>query len=356
MNKYIVIASGGIGGAEKRFYDLFLEMRKRDKRTYLIAPSCLLKILNKRDFEGPLEGIISFEMERWSPIIFIVELAKFIFRSKRTDVFHYPLNPLFFLHLIPRRKFSMSLCYCYGTPKLDIKNKALSLQWMASHFASKIDVLNEVVYSDFISEVPKLKEKLTLTPGGTFVSSDEPSVKTKNCNIVFLSRLEKGKGIDLLFEIIPIMNNFFVEQSHKLSFDVYGQGSLEKHVLDEVNKLKKNGIQVEYHGFVDSSEVFPQSLAVLSLQELTNYPSRVVAEALISGAHVVILDSGDSRSFGQHPGIHYLEEDLKNIDKISGELMVSNGVKSHLISQQALERYSSRGYVDYFFNLLELKK
>lgn len=349
MRNYIVIASGGIGGAEKRFCDVFYEMRKRDANVFLVIPSCLYSLLDVNSDDG----VIVIELDKWSITRFYYFLYRnVIYHSDRNDTFHYPLNPPFFLHFFPRRKFSISFCYCYKSPRLFIKNKALILQYLASFFSSSIDVLNQRVLDDFISNNPRLKDRLKLTPGGTFLAKKHQGLKKKNKSIVYLSRLEEGKGINVLFQVIPMMHDIFCNNGYDdFCFDIYGKGSLEASVVRHVESLYQQGIKINYHGYIDSSAVFPNALAVLSLQTYTNYPSRVVAEALVYGCETIILDSGDSKKFGNQLGIHYLNENLNNISDISMRILSSNEKKQEEISISASERFCSYDYILYYKNV-----
>lgn len=122
-----------------------------------------------------------------------------------------------------------------------------------------------------------------------------------------------------------MMHEFFCNNGcDDFIFDIYGKGSLEASVIRHVENLYRKGIKINYHGYIDSSTVFPNALAVLSLQTYTNYPSRVVAEALVCGCEAIILDSGDSKNFGNQLGIHYLNENLNNISEISMQILSSD--------------------------------
>lgn len=355
MKKYIVIASGGIGGAEKRFFDIFVEMRKIDNNVYLVIPSCLFMLMTT-ELKGKLEeGVIIINMKKWSPLKFLFSLyIKVILRSTSSDSFHYPLNPAFFLHFLPFRRFSLSFCYCYEMPTFSFKNKALLLQWCAAFFAFKIDVLNRGVFNDFVEAFPKFSKKTKLTPGGTFISPYMKDLKKKSRSIVFLSRLEPGKGVERLFTIIPMINALYKDyHSESLSFDIYGVGSLKYSVVDNVDKMQSEGINVYYHGFIDSLSIFPSALAVLSLQEKTNYPSRVVAEALTCGCEVILLNTGDTKDFGEHKGIHYLDKDLGNLNEIMSAIRSSCLNRQKEISIASNERYSSTEYIEYYLDVFE---
>lgn len=352
MKKFIILASGGIGGAEKRFFDIFKAMVDAGDNVYLVLPSCLYYLLGTNESEIS-SRVILIDMEVWSPIKFICKLYfTVVYKSNSTDVFHYPLNPAFFLHFYPVRKFSLSYCYCYSRPKLGW-NKALSLQWLASLFASRIDILNSTIYSEFQLASLRGNRKASLTPGGTFIYPPKLELTNKELRFSFLSRMEEGKGLDVLFKVIPIIHNYYhLIGNSDVVFDIFGSGSLSAYVSDLAIDMKQKGIDVNYHGFVDSSSVFPKSKVVFSLQEKTNYPSRVVGEALINGCEVIILNSGDSKEFGQLEGLHYLCEDLSNIRDVLRTIMNSNVLKARCISNGAREKFCSQDYIDYFIHLI----
>jgi hypothetical protein len=96
---------------------------------------------------------------------------------------------------------------------------------------------------------------------------------------------------------------------------------------------------------------------VLSLQQQTNFPSRVVAEALVSGCGVVVRDSGDSRRFGELPGLAYCRDPLDAAD-LAGAISAlirqvqGNPAFCREIRTAALARFSSPEYLRYFDALL----
>ncbi|UWH26748.1 glycosyltransferase [Aeromonas veronii] len=351
MKKYIVIPSGGIGGAEKRFFDIFTEMRKIDKNIFLVLPYCLMeRLVNGLDCTS-VDGVIVLDVKSWSPLRFFFLLYKnVIIKSRRDDSFHYPLNPPFFLHFYPLRRFSISFCYCVALPKFSLTQKGICLQWLASFFASKIDILNKNLFEKFQHTHPYLSEKSSLTPGGTFLSPFRGDIIERSYDFVFIARLEPSKGLQKLFEIMPIINDSF--RHEPVSFHIFGEGSLETFLRTELKKLTDNGINVFYHGYTDSSAVLPITKTVLSLQEITNYPSRVVGEALACGCEVIILDVGDSRAFGEHLGIYYLDEDFGNLQRLIDVVRLTDLRKRKFISEQSKMRYSSRSYIDYYFNII----
>lgn len=364
MKKYIVLVSHGIGGAEKRFFDIFLDLIKNDKSYFLVAPSILL---DKLDSDGDIrskysDNFIIIKMDSWSFLRFVFLFFKnIIVNSNKDDVFHYPLNPLFFLHLFPfKRSFNMSLCYCYDIPRLSIKSFGLSLQYIAAFFARKIDILNNDIYVTFLKKHNYFRDKCYLSIGGSYIRDNEvpcPACNKKEKEFVFISRLESGKGVEDFLALIPKLNLMLVQfgiTDH--IFKIFGEGSLSVDVVNSTIELVSRGINVQYCGYQPANQVLPQAWCVFSLQRRTNYPSRVVAEALLFGCEVVVLNSGNSKDFGSIVGLHYLECDLSNIDVIIRAIVADdlcNSVPLQVeIAKASKAIFSNKKTLNYFAEFL----
>ncbi|MFA0603357.1 hypothetical protein [Vibrio amylolyticus] len=349
MSKYLVVASPSIGGAERRFFDIFKSLVEKGEDIYFIAPDLLLeKLDNNYEYR---ERIVDIKLKKWSYILFCIKLYfGCILSSSKEDVFHYPLNPPFFLHFLPIRKYSISYCYCYSRPKLSFKSIGLSLQRIAGMFAKSIDVLSPTVFSEL-----KHDSRTTLTPGGTFVYSPDYSCDGDKRNVAIVSRLENGKGIDTYFTIVNRLKSYESDLKNGLpSFRIYGDGSMKSWVVEIVGKLVKDGVDIRYMGFESPQEIFKNSGLVFSLQDKTNYPSRVVIESLLSGSQVVVLNTGDSKKFGNIKGLYYLEQELTNlIDIVNTASDISQNLKSKKdISEMTKRRINATSYLDYYSRVI----
>src|SRR6185312_1644365 len=94
-------------------------------------------------------------------------------------------------------------------------------------------------------------------------------------------------------------------------FRIAGYGPLQEHIAQRVAFLAGAGVPIAFIGYAAADALLPATAVVLSMQEVTNYPSRVVAEALMAGCAVVVRDTGDSREFGSDlPGLVYCSAHL----------------------------------------------
>lgn len=359
MRKYIVLVSGSIGGAEKRFFDIFRGLLQIDQKVFLVLPSCLFDIISQEeDLSNYLDNIIILDIPVWSPLIFIKKYFNEVLkRSNKNDFFHYPLSPLFFLHLLVKRKYSISFCDCHYLPRLSLKNMNASLQWLASFFSAKIDILSPSILKLACEKHPHIKRKASLTPGGTYIYPSSVTDVKKKRKFVFISRLEPDKGVDVLFEILPLINTLFLGKE-KVSFQIYGDGSLKGYVEQEVKVSQLNGIDVEFNGYGVVNDALSDVWCVFSLQDITNYPSRVVAEALLQGAEVLILDTGNSRDFGEGAGLNYVARNYSDLPDVIQDINMRASYKNmgtiESIKASAAAQFSSQKYLKYILSLLKV--
>jgi glycosyltransferase involved in cell wall biosynthesis len=355
MRKYIVIVSPSYGGAEKRFFDIFTALRRSDEEIYLIAPAMLIEQLkaDHPDRADVFERLLPVTLTSWSPWRFIRSYASLLRTLPRSSTFHYPMNCLWFLHIGRRDRLSLSVVNCITVPRLFSERRHATLNYIAFFFVRKIDVL-----SPFIFERVKdymMGHKASLTPGGTFILPPKAIEAPKQPVVTFFSRLIKEKGILDFLDIAPDLWRALKDETrHDIRLSVAGYGPLESEVAARVTSLSADGIPITFEGFRTAHEVMSQAAVVLSLQTVTNYPSRIVAEALASGCAVVVRASGNSTDFGSDlPGLEYCRDRLDAAEM--GQLIAGLVAKvcddsqyCEAIHEAARRRFSSEHYLDYF--------
>lgn len=354
---YVVIASNGVGGAERRFVDIFKGLIEQGHDCYLVLPGFLKdRLLNELD-DFFLAHVITIDMNRWSYLTFSYKLYFMLIRnSGYNSHFYYPLNPPFFLHILNKKcTYSISFCHSFLIPKITLKSFGLTMLRVASIFSKNIDVLNQPVLDDFLISNPWAKNKCSLTPKGTYVAKNGiDKIQEKSNKFVFMSRLIEGKGVDIFIKLVPKIHRILTEIGiANSSFHIAGEGPLIAYVVEEVEKLKTCNINAFYEGFCRPKNVFNNALCVFSLQDKTNFPSRVIAEALCYGCHVVALDTGDTKNFGNLAGLYYLDIEHKLLNEIIKCIVSSNAVTSSIISKESIEYFSNKEYIDYFYKLSE---
>lgn len=355
MHTYIVIVSPSYGGAEKRFFDIFTSLRRSGSDVVLVAPSGLIDQLktDHQDRQDVLKALVPVNMDSWNRFKFIFMFRRLLQTLPRGSSFHYPLNCLWPLHIGRGDRVSMSVADCTTVPSPFAYKRTSVWDWFSFFFVAKIDVLSPAIFSAM--KKYRAAKWMSLTPGGTYLTPSPIVTSGKLPTIVFLGRLVPGKGIDDFLNVLPDLWEQLREKVPELfTFEIAGYGSLQDHVADRVKALAKSGVPIIFNGYASAEPMLARSAVLLSMQEVTNYPSRVVAEALFAGCGVIVRDTGDSREFGEDlPGLVYCHGNLNTREMADQIVSLLTSVMldpdySYEVRAVALERFSSKHYIDYF--------
>src|SRR5690554_1013851 len=141
--KYIVIPSLAIGGAEKRFFDLFCALFDADNTYYLVLPQALHEQLSAQ-IELPKQyasNIIVIGRPGDSLVAFCIKYWAWLNKNVKGEaIFHYPINCLFPFHFFRKHSVSVSLTHCYAAPAFFTTSRSLFRQRLTMLFVKKVDV------------------------------------------------------------------------------------------------------------------------------------------------------------------------------------------------------------------------
>lgn len=353
---YLVLFSPSYGGAELRFFDIFRGLRQGGVDVRYVAPSSLTKQLI-HDFEPNADirqNIVSIESgPGWSRLRFSISFRRFLNAVPHGSIFHYPLTCLWPLHLFRSDHITMSFLDCSSVPSLFNRKKTSAWAWLSLFFTRKSDILSPAIFAK-LSNHPRAPS-MSLTPGGTFLLPRVSDAGQRLPIVCFFGRLAPLKGVPDFFDVLPdLWLCLKGKVPESFQFVVAGYGPLEDYVTERTEQAVRIGVPVRYIGFVKSDELLSRASVFLSLQEVTNYPSRIVAEALVSGCSVIVRDTGDSRSFGNGiPGLIYCDSSLNSTElsvliiRIINDYL-NNKILTKIISEFAVSKFGSLMYLDYF--------
>lgn len=359
MPSYIVIVSPSYGGAEKRFFDIFTALRRRGADVALIAPSSLVERYRADHPErmDVLAALIPIALDQWNPRGFVLGMRRLLRQLPRNASFHYPLNCLWPLHIGRGDRITMSHVDCTRVPTSVSRRLIDMWEWLSFFFAAHIDVLSPDVYAALRRH--RARRRMSLTPGGTFMLPPPPVRTKKAPSVVLMSRLAPRKGVEELLDALPeLWIRLQGQIPPDFSVQVAGYGVLEEQVKARIARLSSDGVPVRFLGYADAESLLTDASIVLSMQEVTNFPSRVVAEAMMAGCGVIVRDTGDSRQFGSDlPGLHYCKADLDpseladQIVSLIGRFDSEPSFRGE-IRTAAETKFSSASYIDYFSTLI----
>ena len=359
MRSHIVVVSPSYGGAERRFFDVFTGLRRSGVDVVFVAPSTLIAELraDHADRGDVFPGLVSVAMGSWSRLVFIRRFASILRTLPRGGYYHYPLNCLWPLHLGRGDQVSMSVADCTSVPGPFADKRTSVWAWVSFSFTRRIDVLSPTIFAAMRHQ--RAAPKMSLTPGGTFLVEPPRDSQTKTPTVVFVSRLVPGKGADDLLDVLgEVWTQLRPRVPAGFAFRIAGYGPLAERIAARVDALARAGTPVSFVGYAAAETLLGPAAVVLSLQETTNFPSRVVAEALMAGCAAIVRDTGDSRQFGiDLPGLVYCGATLdaqEMADQIATlvDLQMHDASFAGRLRSAAVARFSSPRYIDYFHHLI----
>jgi glycosyltransferase involved in cell wall biosynthesis len=261
----------------------------------------------------------------------------------------YLIPAIAFIKLVLRKTVSIS----YNGTSLDVHKRRTGISYY-----DKVRFLHRLVDKTEVLN-PLLLRESWIQPGKVHVApcsfSDrerfKPGKKIKK--IVFAGHFYEGKGVDLLRRIL------MASQSEEFAISIYGD-SVEG---DESSKdfkrwllkysLAHPHIRVEHKK--NMAGAYSDATVFLSLQQISNYPSQSVIEALYSGCGIVMTRTGDSELFGRPSYIRYIDP-TDTIDSIWSCITNVNQISMACasdIASASKKRHSLELYIEFIRNFLK---
>ena len=183
-------------------------------------------------------------------------------------------------------------------------------------------------------------ESVSITPCA-FTNLDEFKSAEKDRSFIFLSRLVKGKNVELFLDAVILIKSFLQDNGYKVI--IAGDGDL-KPVLEDKVKEENLGNLVFLPGYVDSREYFPQADVFMSLQNINNYPSQSLLEAIACGCYIIATDIGDTRTIVKSQFGSLCGYDAKEIADLMVEF-VNKELKDKLKIQQEARAFAEKTFI-----------
>ncbi|MFC4557932.1 glycosyltransferase family 4 protein [Virgibacillus kekensis] len=294
---FIIKVTNNYGGAERRFARL-INYISNDKR-YKISVILVGESSNTKKFKAEYlinKNINIFEINNNIKVLALIP-------KLNVDIIHFITVNTSFIFLYTNLKLIKKNCelilslnsydLCLGEYK-NILQK-ITFQKLLK-IVNKIDCL----YPSYIENVKKISQEISTSkdlkifyPENSFTDLDkfQPS-DNKNKVIVFASRLIAQKNPVLAIKSINECRTIIRANNYKVIFA--GGGPLYSNLEEYIKNHNLEDI-VKMTGNVDLSNILPKSRIFLSLQEMENYPSQSLLEAISSGNYIIASDVGDTK-------------------------------------------------------------
>lgn len=395
MSKYafILLTGGILGGAEKRFTQLFeyLSYKCPGQFYFIITWDLFYKILevfpnyaiqnlipiglktiihkNKKAFIGKSK---TYAINHPGFIKQIYRLIKnyriqksyykeieVIRKEKKINSFlgiYNGIIPLYFYLMKKTRDVGIIFCDMdsWFRDILPKEKKYWYRKYSSFNYALEnsdyVDFLSPFILNGVKERGMKIKEEsVSITPC-SFTDYSKCKIGNKIIyQVAFAGRLEKDKNPNLFLEAAIILSKKYPE----ILFHIMGEGRLSSDIKEKVDNSGSGNII--FHGFHSQpTEILADTSVFVSIQTTNNYPSQSVLEAMGCGNAIVATNVGDTQMFiNKNNGI------LINLDVV--ELV--NAIEALYLNKELRERLGKYAYsyvrenhtiekmVDYYVNL-----
>ena len=340
---FFFFAGRRFGGAERRYARLAEHMQNRGlaKVTVFSRSDFLLSLKSMGITLGDCEIVecMSADGQHFgSRALSLLKCLRSI-RNSHCDHVHLCLNP----GLV---SFMYSICSKFLPPHSISMNAGLFSR-NAGAFAKSVFAPYSVAKAKSVDCLgPRYKEqlrqytfskdyeKLSVAPCSfTGEWSIQDSGCSRDIDITFAARFVEGKGIDLLESAL---------RNENLCIHVCGSGPLD------VNLPKANVYYTE--SLID---VLRRTKIFVSLQDVDNYPSQSVLEAMSAGCSIIATDVGDTRMFLNNENSVLISPDRESLRKAIFLLLKNTPLRRKLgaeASKALTQKHTIENYSEYFLS------
>ena len=321
---YIVLPNVGVSGAEKRFFNIWYNLHKDHPIYLIINYKSINEIISQLKIDISIydnKKIIFFESKKESLINQIIKIYMINKKIQKKSIIHFPIIYLPMFSLLRSSKFIVSWVAPYKPNNFKIiKIKYFIITMFSFLFSSKIDILNHNNYF-YLSRNSLLKNKLSLTAGGSFANPEIYKPKKKISQIVFSGRLVSEKGIlEFINCIIPLKKILLKNNIQLPKIIILGRGHLYENIQKNIKNTDYNDIDIEVFFSNEPYKYLSVSKIFISLQHYSNYPSQSLIEAMLCGCIPIITNSPDSEKMISNELAFFIDNKI-NYDQLINAIM-----------------------------------
>jgi glycosyltransferase involved in cell wall biosynthesis len=252
------------------------------------------------------------------------------------------------------------LIYSYNDSAMNMIDKNIFEIFNSSEYwvlkkADKIDFLSSAIVELYNKKIGLIeKNRFTVTPN-SFIDYENyfPNPQKEN-NVIFLSRLWPNKNPLLFLQSIDSFNHQYKDISG-ISFYIIGEGGLEEEIKKYIqqNKLSNAyfiGKTLEPWKYLRKSRVF------VSLQQINNYPSQSLIEAMACENAIIASDVGETRMLvSENEGI-LVDLNPESVSAAIYRLFSNKGLIEQLGSnarKKVIENHTIEKFAEYFYSITD---
>jgi len=362
---YYVINTEGIGGAEKRFSDLWYSGNEIGYEFHLVIDTkCYEKFCEieeyKQKFLKYAHRLHNLNIYGSNYYTYIYNCWKYFSKVPKNSVIHFPLSYVFGLRLFFGLKTVSSYVACLNIYNFENIGKLKSNLFRIFGFysANAIDVLDPLNYKK-LSKRFFCKNKINQTKGITHFNTLLYKPKEKKNIYTFLGRFNEEKQILKFISILPELNAMLLRARVKnYTFYICGNGEQLDEILNSVGKDSFKNVKLKIFFAKDPPEILGKSNIFFSLQKTSNYPSRSLAEAIGCGCFPIVTNTGDTelmikgiRSYHMVPKSFNAQNIFEGIMKYNNKTKKEKYLLKNELNKYAIKHYSINKQLNYYLKL-----
>ena len=360
----LLIGREQVGGAEKRFGRAFINISRKDTSIFLIINQTLYESLIKHGIpldksknifliKGTHYANISFVQLILSGLSLYPVVSKII-RDNNIKLVH-SMGYLFltnFLVFLRTKNVYKGISIFDSRFERTISNIFLKYLFKA--------IIKRADFIDFLSH--DIRDKFSKEYGGIYTgkyyvspcsfidySLCNPNGVTKKNNIIFMARLIKDKNPFLLLDAVPVILDQLAQKNNDTKIYLVGAGPLSSSLKIHAKKLGIDKHTVFIHTYAPE-RLLCESKIFVSLQEINNYPSQSLIEAMACENAVVATDVGETwKLVNETTGIRVKACPADIAGAIVG--LLNNPAKLKMLGKNAREKvlreHTIERFVDY---------
>ena len=314
---YYIIPTAGIGGAEKRFIELWCYLRQQQTAfdlNLIISEQLYAALKNNKTIYNLLQPhedkIMTYRIDFNEPIIkFQKKLYRFVCEhTTADDILHFILSFPTYIFPLKHHKTVYSLTES-SLANVNIKGRIL---YLLNTLRSKYtDILDPIVHKKMSRYFFFKKSRIQLTPG-SFTDTDifKPADGYKKENwFVFLGRFFYVKQAVQLLKAVPeICEKLNASGFTGFKFIFLGYAQQEQEMHDIINTSVYKDLPIEIKMTNNPEEILAKSKVIFSVQLRNNYPSKSLLEGLAAGNIPLVTDVGTTRMIAAPEFSYYVPE------------------------------------------------
>jgi hypothetical protein len=285
---YYIIPTAAVGGAEKRFIELWGYLQQNNNNFYLVVSKQLTAANTNKKLQQIIaaypDKILYFDID---PVEGVYHFQKKLYRyvcsiTQPGDILHFIIGFPSLIIPLAHKKTVYTLTES-SLKNVNIKGKSIYLLNILR--AKHADILDPILHKKISRLFFFKKKKIHFTPG-SFVNYQlfTPAAEKENW-FVFLGRFFAMKQVIELMTTIPEVCKKIEEENivQTFKFIFIGFGHLENQMREMLQTAQFKNLPVEIISSQNPEQVLSRSKIFFSVQLNNNYPSKSLLEAMAAG-------------------------------------------------------------------------